>query len=200
MTDIWIQHARTSGRRAVINPDISEEEFDRVTREQEPVLGGILWPYRQVVRYPCLILDYGCGPGRFVPLLHQVFVPPCSITAYDPCREYGAFMPLNPGCMFISDPPPRGIYDLVFVWLVLGGIPDDGAPKVTDEIVSCLAPGGLLIFGDHCEWQKQEGKWWAFRQPATYEMLFAARGVTLAKIGDCPQLENTVTVFAGRKA
>lgn len=202
MTDIWTEHARTSGRRAVINPSISEEEFDRVTLRQMAELQPMI--LAEMTGSEERALDYGCGPGRFLPMLLGL-VP--DVAGYDPCREYiGLSPPLHRRCLFTADAASlkshsaQNPFDLVFCWLVLGGITDPEAPEIADEIVSCLSPGGLLVFGDHCEWWKQERRWWRFRSEEWYQAVFGARGVKLEKIGEIDQVGNLVTVFAGRKA
>ncbi|HVB17283.1 MAG TPA: class I SAM-dependent methyltransferase [Stellaceae bacterium] len=191
---IWREHARTSGRRAVISPNISEEEFDRVQKAQDEQLRVLLMPH---VRSVSSILDYGCGPGRFGPLLRDLALREADIVGFDPCRAYLRMAPENKAIYVDSLPVNR--FGCVFVWLVLGGVEWPEAKRCADEIVSCLEPDGVLIFGEHVG-EAPLGAWWKWRTGKVYRDLFAGRDVTLEKLGEVPQIKNMVTVFTGRRS
>ena len=197
MTDVWTQHARTSGRRAVISPNISEADFDRVTAQQiayvEPLLRRMLegepW---------AATLDYGCGPGRFLPMLEHLGGG--RVVGYEPCQEYIRMAPAAP--LTIITPnwhlARRFVYDMVFIWLVFGGLEGD-LRAMAEDIAGVLRSGGLLVFADHVANAQPPGRWWRFRRAATYVHMWASAGIDIAEIGRCDQAGNEVTIFAGRR-
>ncbi len=83
--------------------------------------------------------------------------------------------------------------------MVLGD-PGQDIFETARTIVSLLAPGGLLIVLEHCVTNPAPyaGRWWRFRNAEEYRALFAAN-VRLNIVGSLMQLENTVTVLAGRR-
>ena len=61
--EYWEQRHKKFGARSVVNLAHPEEEFEKVTRMQKERLFTIL--KKQVSGNENLILDFGCGPGRF---------------------------------------------------------------------------------------------------------------------------------------
>jgi SAM-dependent methyltransferase len=100
------------------------------------------------------ILDYGCGYGRIMALLHQHGFT--NLTGVDASRGMIAQARLrNPEFEFlILDAPPRLIattasFDVVMLFAVLCCMPGDDAQRtLIAELRRVLKPGGLLYISD----------------------------------------------------
>jgi ubiquinone/menaquinone biosynthesis C-methylase UbiE len=68
--DYWEKRARRHGKLSVLNLGHTEKEFDKVTEMQKRILLPIL--KRQLSGNEKVILDFGCGPGRFTPDLADI--------------------------------------------------------------------------------------------------------------------------------
>ena len=187
----WSAAARDGGRN-VINPSLSQQQFDAITAQQVSAWAPILRDNAPQAR---TVIDYGCGPGRFIPALTWMFQ---SVTAYDPCTAFGALVPQH-GRVRFTDTVPVEQFDTVFVWAVAGGLDDDDMPGMAAEICGLMKPDGLLFFADHVEWPPRLAAW-RFRTHSFYPLMFAAERVGLAPVGRCPQHVYEITMFAGRRA
>jgi SAM-dependent methyltransferase len=191
---VWTNHAADSGRRSVINPSISEWEFDQVTREQVAYFIPLMT--ERLTGDKDLLIDYGCGPGRFCGPLSGVVQ---YVIGYDPCLAFIEMAPLHER-VFHTAVLPLVAADIVFVWAVLGGIGDEKLDDEIDKIVGLMASGGLLLFADHTPDEPPRGTAWKFRHPRDYTEPFAARGVALERIGQTKQYLHEIMIYAGRKA
>jgi 2-polyprenyl-3-methyl-5-hydroxy-6-metoxy-1,4-benzoquinol methylase len=97
------------------------------------------------------LLDYGCGDGTFLALVHDLFPDAVgadvALDQVDDCRRRFATLP---GMSFISTDALAGSehrnrYDLVVCMEVLEHCPDDIQVAVLDQIAGVTAPGGTLI-------------------------------------------------------
>lgn len=184
----WRRHALSSGPVAVIDPRLTLADYEAVTRTQISLLEPAL---RGLVRGPDrAALDWGCGAGRFTPMLARLAG---RAVGYDPCLEMLALAPAAPGASYVST-MPRERFGLVFVWCVLGGIADDALPASAAEVLAALAPGGLLIVADHMD--APRGLQWRFRSAAHYAELFAP--LRLARKARVAQHGHWVELLAGR--
>lgn len=187
MTPTWSRLARDVGRKSVMSPTISDAELDAETARQTPIILDAIRPH--IKPSDGFALDYGCGYGRFTAAI-------ASLTkegwGYDPCE---ALLPKAKG--FYSS--VEGWFSPLFVFCVLGNRELDTS-ATADHIVSLLAPNGLLIIGDHMPAQPNPARWWLFRPMSFYQSLFRLRGVELAKIGSVMQLEDEITILAGRRS
>jgi len=195
--EYWRSRASNLGERSVVNMEynIPVEEITNYQVEQIfPVLK------KQLKGDEKLILDYGCGTGRFTQLLAKsingkaigVDVVKMLINiakSKDRLNEYlvlkNSKLPFN-----------NNSIDIVWVCLVLGGIPEKSIKNVIQEISRVLADEGLLIVTENTS-NKSNNDYWAFRTPETYIDLLRFANMKIA--GSYKEINEEITIFAGRK-
>ena len=196
----WTSLARTHGRRCVMSLDIDEATLDAVTARQCEVIFPLIKPLLEP-RPSLIALDYGCGAGRFTRALQKA--TDGFVVGYDPCKELLLANDWWSNEIGLAETWDHfvvnevGPYDLIFTAMVLGD-PNVDPAAIADDITSILDPNGLLVLLEHMpETPKQA--WWRFRPESFYRDLFSARGIFLDKLGTVEQLQNPVTVMAGRR-
>lgn len=204
MPNDWTVLARIHGRKAVMSLTIDDKELDRETERQMPIL-------RDMIKQ-CLngtertALDFGCGSGRFSHMLAQCING--HVTAFDPCEELialgvehddVAYFTSHADVFFDEDQSCGMKYDVVFAAQVLGA-PALNLEATAADLVSVMAPNGLLIVIDHMPEIIPSGRWWHFRPLGLYAELFRRNGVEMSFVGTMMQLENEITMIAGRKS
>lgn len=197
MTNPWPALARQYGRRSCVSLSHDEAALDAETARQAAIIFPLL--QREFRGDEARALDYGCGAGRFSPYLADA--ARCRVNAYDPCTELLAEAPDHPAVFYFSDDRPawRGRpYDIVFTAMVLG-LPHTDVEAVAADLVSLLAPAGLLCALEHMPEDPPQGRWWLFRPFAFYRDLFARHGVDLRHIGSVAQFDNEAAITGGRR-
>jgi ubiquinone/menaquinone biosynthesis C-methylase UbiE len=197
----WEKRAKLYGARSVLNISHTPEEFEAVTEMQVREI----FPYlrQQLNGSEKVILDYGCGPGRFTAKLADVIGG--EAIGVDPIKTLINLAPKADNVRYkISRegkiPMPDSSVDAVWICLVLGGL----LPKVLEptcrEIDRVLKPGGLL-FVVECT---TEGKVdtperkWKFRSSEQYAGMFASFA-SLKHLHDYHDIDERVSLLAGRK-
>lgn len=202
MSGQWNDLALAHGRRSVMSLSISDQELDAETERQTPLLFGMIAD--QLHGHERTALDYGCGAGRFT--IHLAKAIQGRAVGFDQCAPL-----IAQATGHISVDYHSGDAELFFAENARNGVTFDvilalnvmGAPGLNTEItaaglVSLLAPDGLLVLCDHMTDEPQPRRWWRFRSRDFYKSLFAHQGVVLREIGTLMQLENEITVLAGR--
>lgn len=195
-SDTWDGLARRHGRKSVMSLSIDDATLDAETARQIPIIRDAIRPL--LYSYDRRALDFGCGYGRFTGMLadltngHAVGFDPCQgliddAIDHDSVTYLSAIQALE-----------RCQFDLVFAAMVIGN-PDSDPEALARQITDLLAPGGLLVVIDHMP-LAEVLRWWKFRPAEFYIDMFGWSSVPLAKIGTFAQLDNTVTILAGRKA
>jgi SAM-dependent methyltransferase len=195
--EYWERRARQLGRRSVLNTGHPEGTYHEVTlaqkRELLPQLSRCLRGDER------LVLDVGCGPGRFTRDLAalvggraiglDVVQSYLDVAPPDPCVEYRL---MREGVLDLPD----ACADVVWVCLVLGGI--DGAilSQSVAEISRVLKPAGLLFLAENTA-SLPDSAHWKFRSAAAYQALFPS--VALEPLHEYVDLDEIVSVLAGRK-
>jgi SAM-dependent methyltransferase len=194
----WENRARTYGRRAVLNLGHGEDEVEAVTRYQLETI----FPHlaRSLRGDEGVALDFGCGPGRFTPHLSRLIGG--RAIGVDPVRSFIELAPAGPQIEYkVSDgrciPLADAAVDLVWVCLVLGGIPDSQLAETAGEIERVLRPDGLLFIVENTA-MNERCEHWAFRSVAEYQKLLAF--VSLIHLHDYEDLGQPISILAGRKA
>jgi 2-polyprenyl-3-methyl-5-hydroxy-6-metoxy-1,4-benzoquinol methylase len=97
------------------------------------------------------LLDYGCGDGTFLALVHDLF-PDASgadvaLDQVDDCQRRFASLPRMSflSTDALSGPEHHNRYDVAVCMEVLEHCPDDIQAAVLDQIASVVAPGGTFI-------------------------------------------------------
>jgi SAM-dependent methyltransferase len=196
-TIYWSIRARRFGARGVMNLAHTEAEAAEVLKRQQAILLPLL--AERVSAEDQIVLDFGCGPGRFTRDLaalvgHAIGVDP--VPAYlemaPPGRDV-EYRRIEGGRI----PVESAAIDVVWVCLVLGSItrPRD-FQRAVDEIQRVLRPGGLLFLVENTTATGEDTPNQAYRTEATYREALAF--ANLAIVGGYEDLGETMTVFAGR--
>jgi SAM-dependent methyltransferase len=193
----WEKRARKHGVRSVLNLGHRPEEVQRITDWQQ----RILFPRLRERLTPAdrVVLDFGCGPGRFTPGLaaladgEAIGVDPIShLLELAPRGERVTYRLLENGRI----PLPDDSVDVVWIALVLCMIPDGVAlRKAISEIRRVLRPGGLLFVVENtadCEDRPHIN----FRPPEAYAALFSP--IDLQTVGEYSDLGERISILAGR--
>jgi SAM-dependent methyltransferase len=193
----WEDRARRCGVRAVLNIGHSDEEVARVTEFQRRELYP--W-FRAALRGDeRVILDFGCGPGRFTSDLADMIRG--RAIGVDPIRSLLDLAPRHPEVDYLvmsegQIPLASDSIDAVWICLVLGGIHGRTLEATASEIHRVLRPAGLLFLVENTTGGRGND-FWAFRPVAEYQRLLAP--IPLAPVHDYPDLGEQISVMTGRK-
>lgn len=174
-----------------------DAEVDAVTATQ----AALLFPLLQKCLEPGdkRVLDFGCGPGRFTPLLAQLVDG--SALGVDPVEQYFEMAPRAANVEYRplrgGIDAPDGSFDVVWICVVLGGIVSRRElERAVREIERVLRPGGLLFLVENTS-DTHDGYYWKYRSVDDYRRLFPS--VALAAISEYVDIDQRMSVLAGRK-
>jgi SAM-dependent methyltransferase len=193
----WETRAAIFGGRAVFNAGHAPETLDGVTASQRELLLPLL--KQQLRGGERLVLDFGCGIGRFTADLARaingraVGVDPVGqLIDQAPRDELTEYHLIRDGIILLDD----ASVDVVWICLVLGGITAPAELNRTRrEIARVLKPGGLVFLVENTNNSKST-RHWAYREVNEYKRLFDF--VALEHICDYQDVGETVSVMAGR--
>jgi SAM-dependent methyltransferase len=195
----WERRARSMGARAVVNAGATDEQLAEITKRQRetlfPILAGMLNGDER------LALDFGCGPGRFTAELAELISgravgvdPVAGLLDLAPRDRAVEYRLLSDGRIPIGDAEA----DVAWVCLVLGGITDPASlAGSVAELERVLRPNGVLLLAE-CTNPKPDLAYWHYRPVDEYVGMFASVDLTVR--GQYMELDNTVSVLAGRRA
>jgi SAM-dependent methyltransferase len=200
LIDYWEKRARIYGKRSVLNIGHTDDEFDEVTTMQKEKIFPIL--KQQLSGNEKMILDFGCGPGRFTSDLADIIqgyaigVDPIqslidlASLSQNKCVEYRI---MNEGII----PLETATVDIVWICLVLGGITDCGVLQRTrDEIDRVLKSNGLLFLVENTS-EKDNAGYWKFRSVREYRDLL--RPFDLDVLSEYWDIGERISIMAGRR-
>lgn len=154
-------------------------ETERQAQEIFPFLESQLTGNEQIA------LDFGCGAGRFTARLAKTIRG--SSIGVDPTKllieiaktssPENEFRLLENGQI----PYPEKYFDVVFINLVLGGIPENGLQKTVVEIERVLKTDGKICMVENIS-NLPDAPHWFFRSADFYESLFPNYPLKLAKV------------------
>jgi 2-polyprenyl-3-methyl-5-hydroxy-6-metoxy-1,4-benzoquinol methylase len=200
LSEVWKQRAKQYGARSVVNLSHPPQYFDLITVQQKDRIFPSL--IRMLNGSEQTLLDYGCGPGRFTTDLGQ-FVNHGQVVGFDICQELIDLAPQAANIRYTSSSPDltspqyRDFFDVIWICLVLGGIPDVKCTAIAADLMKDLKPNGLLFLVEHTSNEEAGSPFWKFRPLAQYKAMFPQ--VALEKIGQYLDLGQEVTIMAGRK-
>ena len=131
---------------------------------------------------PFTLLDLGCGPGRdlktFSAMGHRAIGVDGSAQFVEMARAYS-------GCEvwqqdFVHLDLPKAMFDGIFANAVLFHVPSRALPKVLDDLVAALKPGGVL-FSSNPRGDNEEG-WNGARYGSYYDFATWERFMIAAKL------------------
>lgn len=193
----WERRAQKYGARSVLNIRHTEEELTAVTGWQK----GILFPrlQQQLRGDERLVLDFGCGPGRFTPGLAEL--AGCRAVGVDPIHSLLELAPAHPQVEYrpIEDgriPIEDDAVDVAWICLVLGTITDDEALRASvAEIQRVLRPDGLVFLVENTA-ERKSPPHFRFRSIQEYRALFG--GAPLEHLDDYYDLKERISILSGR--
>jgi SAM-dependent methyltransferase len=193
LIDYWDRRAAAHGRRAVLNISHSEDEFDVVTEFQK----GALFPQLESALEPDdrVVLDFGCGPGRFTPALAELVHG--TAIGIDPVRHLLDLAPRRENVTYLlSDgrviPLPDSSVDVVWVCLVLGGIRE--LDPTIAELERVARPGALFLVAENTS-ELGDLDHWFYRSVEDYQDAF---GRALVLVDDYVDEDERISVLRGR--
>jgi len=193
----WKRRVKFYGRRAVVNIRYGEDELDGLTEQQKKDL----FPYlrKALSGKDKMIVDYGCGNGRFTPDLAGMTSG--KAIGLDPVYELLQMAPRNENVDYIhfdgeNAPLKDGSADAVWISLTLGAIPDSKLTKVKNELCRILKKGGLVFLAENTSPKPLSGIW-INRSPDFYRSLFDFAAMEYA--GEYYDSDERISVMYGRK-
>lgn len=196
--DYWEQRARQYGRRSVLNLNHALEDFEIVTEYQKREI----YPHfqRALRGDEKVVIDFGCGPGRFSPDLAEMAGGRCvgvdivvNLLDLAPKSSLVEYKVMRNGVI----PMPDDCADVVWICLVLGGIVGDELINAVSEIKRVLLPGGLLFIVENTS-DQPDGDYWRFRSVRQYLEMFPF--ASMSHLHDYDDLGEKISVLSGRKA
>lgn len=194
----WRRRAERDGAHSVVNRGHSPAESARLDAWQK----GILFPIlrRRLRGDEQLVLDFGCGPGRFTADLAELIggraigVDPIqALLEHAPRRGDVQYRVLRDGRIDLDDSSA----DVVWVCLVLMCITDRKAlERTAAEIGRVLRLDGLLFLVENTQ-PRADMRHLRFRSVDEYRALFP--GIALEHEGDYHDLGERISILAGRK-
>jgi 2-polyprenyl-3-methyl-5-hydroxy-6-metoxy-1,4-benzoquinol methylase len=193
----WQERAKKYGRRAVLNLAHGDGEYAQVTEDQKKVLLPLL--SAQLLGTEKTILDFGCGPGRFSADLANTIHG--SVVGMDISQRLLAMAPRARNVSYRAIPdgviPANSFkFDVIWVCLVLGGIPEPAVKATCQALESALTPRGLMFLVENTSLQA-DGSYWFFRTASYYQALFPHLDLQL--ISTYFDAGEEISILAGRK-
>jgi ubiquinone/menaquinone biosynthesis C-methylase UbiE len=196
-TQYWEWRVRKFGKRSVLNLGYSKRQFSKITNRQKKEI----YPYfvNALNGDEELLLDFGCGSGRFTCDLATMINGRAigtdinvELLAMAPRMDWVEYQLMEEGRIPISDEH----FDVVWVCLVLGGISGDLLTKTAQEIKRVLKPGGLLFLVENTS-EVADEKHWAYRQVPQYAGTFSF--LKLVLLHEYYDLGERISLMSGRK-
>lgn len=189
----WTARYMFFGRRAVFNLSHSESSLDAVADQQFNLAFQAIGD-RLPSRVEC-ILDFGAGANRYSSRLGARF--DCRVLAVDIvegyARHYAGAANVDYRCSMDGKiPAPDRSTDLIWCFLVLGGLPDKLLPQVAREFRRVLRPGGMLVLVENIA-VKPSAPHWSYRSVACYQTLF--QGWAGAEVGRFTDVGEEVAIM-----
>ena len=195
---MWKKRAKQYGTRAVLNIGHSDEEIETVTRMQKEKIFPFL--KQELTGSERIILDLGCGPGRFLPDLAGIIQG--KAIGVDPVRNFLEMAPKSGTVEYrvmkeSTIPVAAESVDVVWICLVLGGIIKKRVLRNTvSEVKRVLKAGGLIMLIENTS-DAPNGQYWKFRSIELYQELFDF--AELKYLSSYYDLGERISIMAGKK-
>jgi SAM-dependent methyltransferase len=195
--EYWEDRANKFGAKSVIHLGHSDEEYENITKYQIDTLFPI---YKDLLSgTESLILDFGCGPGRFTTELSKI--SNAKIIGIDPIQilldlaprsKNVDYMLMKQGVIPIND----NTVDSIWICLVFGSITDSEVFNNTiNEINRVLKNKGTLFLVEKTSQDLSNNQ---TKNVEFYEKKFDF--VNLKKVADYNDINDCNSVFIGVKS
>ena len=192
----WNSRVNELGAYSVIDTRHAPSEYEYVTKRQKEILFPLL--KSQLSGLEKTVLDFGCGPGRFTQDLAEIIKGKAVGT--DVTEKLIKLTVPHPDVKFIYAKnffaENNLKFDIVWVSLVLGGIPDKNLRPILDGIVDSLSPNGLLFLVESTGDEPVE-EIWRIRTRDQLCSLFPS--IALQTLGTYYDVGQEISILAGRK-
>jgi SAM-dependent methyltransferase len=213
----WDERTETFGKRAVFNICHDEKGRNEFTAMQRSILLPIL--RRNLIGCERTALDFGCGIGRWTPMLaeeidgYAIGVDPTpALLAFAEERKPPDGVDRNSGVRTThveyrlyegsAIPIADASIDLVWICLVLSAIiADTVLVHTVRELDRVTRPGGLVFLVDNVDgpgYRPVRSRWSNSRPAVDYQRLFAPF-VDLINVGGYVDLGEDHAILVGRK-
>jgi len=193
----WDSRADELGAYSVIDTRHSPDEYEYVTKRQKEILYPLF--KQQLKGHEQTILDFGCGPGRFTGDLADL--TNAKAIGTDITARLIELAPPHPNVEYIHSKTFFDdhclAFDVIWISLTLGGIPDNELPAITKRIANALIGDGLLFLVESTSETPVEGIW---RIRTREQLMSLFPTVRLRHIGSYYDVNQEISVIAGRKA
>jgi 2-polyprenyl-3-methyl-5-hydroxy-6-metoxy-1,4-benzoquinol methylase len=168
----WEERTKICKTSAVLSKKYNKSEYKRIDSTQKKILYKIL---KSKIKKNYKILDFGCGAGRFSDfftkdLKAKYFGVDSSISLlkFKKNKKNQKFMHLT---NFSNNQKYAKFFDVVFIFTVLGGIPNKKINAAKEIIYKTIKNNGFLFFVELVRQTTLEGAW-RYRTINFYKTLF----------------------------
>jgi methionyl-tRNA formyltransferase/SAM-dependent methyltransferase len=193
----WETRATTFKKTAVLNIKNQTKNLDEITEQHWTLYDAVLKPNFDAK--VCRALDFGCGAGRLTSKLKVyaksvigVDISATLLSMTTPLDDI-EFRLIEPNHL----PFPDGHFDIVFVHLVLGGIPAaSDLARTAEEIQRVLTLNGYLFLVENTSSAK-DAPYWHYRSELDYVQLFP--DIELQITNRYLDAGESISIMEGRK-
>jgi ubiquinone/menaquinone biosynthesis C-methylase UbiE len=198
----WRKRASEYGNRSVLNTAYGESDVEQVTQSQKNYIFPVVTKYSEGISEPVVLLDFGCGPGRFTRDL-SVLVKGKAV-GIDPVESFIRFAKekdtgtTNEYSVMrdYTIPFPDNTFNILWVCLVLGGIPDKKLSFVVNELNRVSTNNAILILTENTTNQKNNVHWF-YRSAEYYKKIFDQFSLSIENSYN--ELGEQITILGGAK-
>lgn len=190
----WEKRAKKHGRRSVYNMGHSVEELSKVDEWQEEIYLDAIKPF--LSGNEATALDFGCGCGRFEPMLSKIAK---KVYAIDPIKRLIKLAPKINNVEYklfngTNIPLEDNSIDFVFISLAVGGVHD---VDTTIKEVCRVSKADALFFVCENTANLPDHGYWHYRTVEEYLSLFSFVDLKLVK--QYEDLGEEISIMIGRK-
>lgn len=191
----WSSRVEMLGVYSVIDTRHSPSEYDFVTKRQKEILYPLF--LAELNGFEKNILDFGCGPGRFTGDLAAIING--EAIGVDPTSKLIENCPANINVSYICSSNffecNQIKFDIVWICLVLGGIPDSEVSALAKKILNSLSDNGLLFIVEATGSRNIDGSW---RIRTVKKIADFFPRLNLRLIGSYVDVGQEISILSGR--
>ena len=199
--EYWQNRAKKHGKHSVYNMAHPRNELESVDKYQEQIYSNVLKKHLDDNGggQKLVALDFGCGPGRFEPMLSKIAH---KVYATDPISTLIELAPKidNVEYLLLGEDEkialPNDSVDLVFVSLALGGIVDEAQLKMAIDELKRVAKQNALFFIVENTARQDNQRYWHYKSAEYYINLF--KPIRLKLETTYEDINEEISVMVGR--
>ena len=195
--DYWEKRTKKYGKRAVLNIANKDKSIGEITDFQ---INEIFPPLQKHLNgQEQMVLDFGCGIGRFGKHLAELIDGKC--VGVDPIQSLLDEAPKTSNTDFLQIvegriPLDNNTFDLAWICLVLGGVPDKDLQNVVNEIQRVTKNEGIICLCENTG-ERKDGGYWFIRNEKFYQNLFTEFNLQTEHVYH--DAGSPISVMIGRK-